>query len=150
MSKNLKAKPSIAMVAIVAVSAVVGSFAASTVVKTIFRTQGANLSVDDVLAKATDEINRNLPMMVDQFTRLDSTAALPQRKVLYKYTILNVDPLPDRDTLVGTMRPKMINNYKTSQNMADMRKMRVTLVYAYANDKGNELARFELGPQDIE
>jgi hypothetical protein len=48
------------------------------------------------------------------------------------------------------MRPNMINTYKTSQDMAGLRKLRVTLVYKYADEKGNELAQFEVGPQDIQ
>ncbi|MFN5533416.1 MAG: hypothetical protein ACK5F7_22925, partial [Planctomycetaceae bacterium] len=103
-----------------------------------------------VLAKAADETNRRLPMMLDQFTRLDSTAALPQGKLMYKYTIVNLNPLPDRNTLIDKMRPNMINAYKTSQDMAGLRKLRVTLVYKYADEKGNELAQFEVGPQDIQ
>ena len=88
--------------------------------------------------------------MLDQFTRLDSTAALPQGKLMYKYTIVNLNPLPDRNTLIDKMRPNMINAYKTSQDMAGLRKLRVTLVYKYADEKGNELAQFEVGPQDIQ
>lgn len=150
MSKKETKKPSVLMIAILAATAALSSLAASAVVRTLFRTQGENRSVDDVLAKAADETNRRLPMMLDQFTRLDSTAALPQGKLMYKYTIVNLNPLPDRNTLIDKMRPNMINTYKTSQDMAGLRKLRVTLVYKYADEKGNELAQFEVGPQDIQ
>lgn len=150
MTNNQKTKPNIAMIAVVAVSAVVGSFVSSFVVKSLFQTQTANASIDEVLANTANEINRNLPMMVDQNTRLDSTAALPESKLMYRYTILNIDPLPDGDVLVETLRPTTLNNYKTSQDMADLRKMNVTLVYSYADDKGNELAQFQVSPQDFE
>lgn len=150
MSNNQKTKSNFAMIAVVAVSAVVGSFVSSVVVKSLFQTQTANASIDEVLAATADEINRNLPMMVDQNTRLDSTVALPKSKLMYRFTILNIDPLPDGDVLVEALRPTTLNNYKTSQDMADLRKMNVTLVYSYADDKGNELARFQVSPQDFE
>ena len=60
-----------------------------------------------------------------------------------------MDPLPDRQTIVDSMRPITVNNYRTSKEMSDLRKMGVTLVYSYADEKGNEIARFEIGPQDI-
>ncbi|MFN5532383.1 MAG: hypothetical protein ACK5F7_17545, partial [Planctomycetaceae bacterium] len=94
MSKKETKKPSVLMIAILAATAALSSLAASAVVRALFRTQGENRSVDDVLAKAADETNRRLPMMLDQFTRLDSTAALPQGKLMYKYTIVNLNPLP--------------------------------------------------------
>lgn len=150
MSNNQKIKSNFGLIAVVAVSAVVGSFASSFVVKSLFQTQTANASIDEVLAATADEINRRLPMMVDQNTRLDSTVALPKSKLMYRFTILNIDPLPDGDVLVETLRPTTLNNYKTSQDMADLRKMNVTLVYSYADDKGNELARFQVSPQDFE
>jgi hypothetical protein len=150
VSKKETKKPSVLMIAILAATAALSSLAASAVVRALFRTQGENRSVDDVLAKAADETNRRLPMMLDQFTRLDSTVALPQGKLMYKYTIVNLNPLPDRNTLIDKMRPNMINAYKTSQDMAGLRKLRVTLVYKYADEKGNELAQFEIGPQDIQ
>ncbi|WP_168206913.1 hypothetical protein [Lacipirellula limnantheis] len=48
------------------------------------------------------------------------------------------------------MRPITVNNYRTSKEMSDLRKMGVTLVYSYADEDGNEIAQFEIGPQDIE
>lgn len=149
MSQLLKEKPGKGMVAIMAICAAVGAASGSAAVKALFRSNPSDATIDKVLAETASDINRNLPMMVDQFTRINATAPLPGKKLLYKYTLLNMNPLPDRQTIIDSMRPLTVNNYKTSQEMADLRKWGVTLVYSYADEQGNEVARFEIGPQDI-
>ena len=149
MSQILKEKPGKGLVVIIAICAVVGAATGSAAVKALFRSNPSDATIDKVLAETASDINRNLPMMVDQFTRINATAPLPGKKLLYKYTLLNLDPLPDRQTIIDSMRPITVNNYKTSQEMDGLREMGVTLVYSYADEKGNEIARFEIGPQDI-
>ncbi len=110
----------------------------------------SNKSVDRELQKASRFINSRLPMMVDQHTRLDSTAVLPGKRLLYRYTLLNMEITPTRDEIVSLMRPRLINTYKTSTDMAELRGADVILVYSYFDTTGNELARFEIAPSDFQ
>ena len=107
-------------------------------------------SVDKELAEIADTMNRSLPIQFDAITRLDSMTAVPNRRLMYKYSIVNtVRPLSS-EKLIQEMRPVTLNQYKTAKEMADLRRMKVTLVYRYDDEQGNEIARFEIGPQDIE
>lgn len=150
MSQMWKEKPSKGLIAVIVVAGVVGSAVGSAVVTALLRTPHTDASVDDVLVKTASELNRNMPMMVDELTRIDSTAALPGKKFLYKYTILNMDAMPSSDEFVEGMRPTLVNTYKTSHEMSEFRKMEVTLIYSYSDEEGNEFARVEVEPQDIE
>src|SRR5262245_50765160 len=142
MSTNQAQKPNFVGLAVGAVSAIVAYVVVSGLVSGRFTTSDA--SVDAELTKTAAEINGKCPMTVDEFTRLDSTAALPGRKLMYKYTIVNKPATLDSEALVAALRPRSINNYKTVQEMATLRKMKVTLVYSYSDDKGNQFARFEI------
>jgi hypothetical protein len=150
MSANSSRKPSVAAIAIVAVSAVVGSVVGSALVKSLLQMSGATTSAEQALAQASAEMNRNLPLMVDEFTRLDSTTALPDRKLLYKYTLVNLQTLPDPQTIINSVRPQALANYKQSAEMAELRRIETTLVYTYCDEQGAEVARFEIGPGDLE
>jgi hypothetical protein len=132
------------------VGGIVGAATGGAVVTAMFRGPQDSASIDQTLIAAASEINRNMPTMVDQITRIDSTAALPGKKLMYRYTLLDMSDLPGHDDFVEMMRPAMINNYRTSADMADLRKWGVTLVYSYGDETGKEFARFEISPQDIE
>lgn len=129
------------------VGGVVGGGAGGRVVRALMGQTEAR--IDRSIAQAADAINKNLPTMVDQNTRLDATAALPGKKLMYRYTIIDLDPLPSSDELQQAMRPKLINNYKTSEDMESLRKNDVTLVYSYADEAGNQISRFEIGTGDF-
>lgn len=150
MTKQAPRKLSPLMIGVFVVSAIVGAIGGRQVVKALMGASSSTASVQDALAQSVDEMNRGLPMMVDEFTRLDSTEALPDRKILYRYTILNMQPLPGRDEIVSSMRPVTLAHYKSAPEMAELRRMKVALVYCYSDAQGNELARFEIQHDDAE
>jgi hypothetical protein len=147
---NAAASPSklrpVIIIVVAGVSSAVGAIVGNSVVQA-WRNNRSDVSIDRTLAKSAEEINRNLPMMVDRVSRLDATAALPGKKLLYRYTL--IDAQLAANGIVSKLRPKAIQNFKTAQNMAALRAMGVTLVYSYYDEAGAELTTFEVGPADI-
>ena len=116
-----------------------------------FMGQGGDPALSDKqLLQISDQMNRNLPMMVNEVTRLDSTSALPGRKLLYKYTLLRVNASGfDKDDFIKKKRPELINLYKTSSDMKGLRENHVALSYIYAAENGTVLAEFSISPDDF-
>ena len=131
------------LIVIIAVSAVVGAIVGSAAVKAISG-RGDTVTIESALMKAADEINRNLPMMVDANTRLDATTALPDNKFMYSYTVVGVDELPAVDVFTQQVRPGLVNLYRTSTDMSQMRNAKTTLIYAYHRKDGTEYAKIEV------
>lgn len=141
MNEQAKVSKNSVTLIVVAVAAAVGATVASRGVQSFF---GSTQDVDSQLRAAAEEVNKNLPMMVDSITRLDTTSALPDRKFVYKYTILNVESLPGPEEFEEQIKPSLVNMYRTSKDMEVMRKAKATLVYTYFTKEGKEFCRIEI------
>lgn len=135
-----KSKPLVVTAALIA--AIVGSVAGSVAVNSMMGRGGA--SIDATLMKTASEINKTMPVMVDQITRLDNVMAMPGKKLAYNYTLLELDPMADAAEFSQNIRPKLVNGYQTSSDMADLRKAGVTLIYVYRDEQGREFAKLEI------
>jgi hypothetical protein len=132
----------------------VGAVAASVVAVTLFANSGSSESAADIavreqLAVVAESFNAQLPTMLDQYTQLDSTEALPERRFAYRYTIVGMQKIPQRYQIVNEARPKVVKAYRTADNMREMRELNVTVLYVYSDEKGDEVVRFEVGPEDL-
>jgi hypothetical protein len=106
-------------------------------------------SVDNTLSQIAAEANKDLPLMIDAQTRLDSITALPGRKIQYNNTLTvaineeidieNFRQLTDR-TLAAAV--------KNNPSLESYRKKKVTFIYVYHDKSGKETAAFEYAPQD--
>ncbi len=133
---------------VVIIAAIIGSSIGALVGSNAMRSL-SDSNLDQGLVQASKQINQALPMRLDDATRLEITLALPGKKLMYKYTLTNLTEKPDPKALVDAMRPIVTNTYKTSTEMANLRKQGVTLVYAYYDETGSEVAHFEVTPNDI-
>ncbi|WP_067587339.1 DUF2569 domain-containing protein [Endozoicomonas ascidiicola] len=88
-------------------------------------------SINNVLAKTAKQINMNLPMMVDEETRLDLTMGL-DHSFLYKYTLVNfkADEL-DSEYLYSVMKPMLTENVCTNEDMKVFLELNIPVEYAY-------------------
>ena len=81
------------------------------------------------------------------WTRLDTTAALPDKKLLYRYTLLTNGPVkevfPDKDEFLAKLKQRTTNNYRTSDEMRWYRESKITLVYRYFDEEGRQYAGFD-------
>ena len=107
--------------------------------------------IDKALITVAEAMNQNLPIMLDRHTRLDTTFALPENRFTYQYTMVGIDPTTvNVEEFVAAMRPKLIAQYQTNQDMEGFRKMNVGLMYAYRTEAGDVLVQIEISPSDFE
>jgi len=107
--------------------------------------------IDKALLETAEAMNRNLPIMLDRHARLDTTFALPENRFTYQYTMVGIDPATvNVEEFVAAMRPKLIAQYQTNQDMEGFRRMNVGLTYAYKTEAGDVLVQIEISPADFE
>jgi hypothetical protein len=109
----------------------------------------SGITIQDALYETASEINRNLPMMLDSETQLDSTIPLPNKTFMYSYTMINyVASEVDKDFFVSEMRPSLISTVSTLPEMATFRDNDVTVAYKYRGKDGAEIATIKITPED--
>ncbi len=122
--------------------------AASLIVNFILK-KSTESSLDKNLVEIVNELNKSLPMMIDNETLLQNTITLPEKILQYNYILINVDKDTDLDTLEAKNRlePPIINNYQTNPQMQYMRDNKVTLNYCYKDKSGNYLFMISVKPE---
>jgi hypothetical protein len=108
----------------------------------------ARTSVEDVLPKVADRVNKQLPMTVDRDTRWDTTSAGPGRKFTYHYTIVSargseIDAAYFNKTMAGQLRSSVCS----SQDLQIFLKHGVTLSYSYRGSDGRPFSTIDIAPQ---
>ncbi|HYF70851.1 MAG TPA: hypothetical protein VD884_22105 [Ohtaekwangia sp.] len=99
------------------------------------------------LKRAVKTLNESCPMMVDEETRLDEVLVLPENKIAYKYSLVN---MVKRDTeiqdLKASLEPEIIANVKTNPDMQINRDHKTTLIYRYLDKHGAFLFEITVTP----
>ncbi len=104
-------------------------------------------SIEKALNEAAIGVNKNCPMMVDQDTRLDHVAALPEKVFQYNYTLVNYSTSQvNGDSLRKYMEPGIIKTIKTNPQLNHFRKNKVTMVYTYNDKDGKFLMKITVTP----
>ncbi len=105
-------------------------------------------SFDDILKQASNEINKNCPMVVDSETTLNNTTILPGRIFQYNYRMSNLskDSI-DVEYFKETMKPPIINSVKTNPDLKQFRDKGVTLTYSYVDMDGKFVAKITVTPE---
>jgi len=135
--------------AILIISSIVGAFVGPIGYFTAMQFWGGAASFDKALVRTADAINKTCPIMVDKDTRLDSTMGGPGKKFRYYYTLVNYGPGELNAAKVTTaLRPRIVNNAKTSKDMKDFREQNVELIYIYKTNDGSEFARIVVKPEE--
>jgi hypothetical protein len=96
-------------------------------------TPGAQaIPIEEELKLFADEYNKELPVMQTEETRLDSVMAGPGRKFTYKTTITTLASEEiDREAFAEYVKPKLIENYKSSKELKDFRDKNVEFIYLF-------------------
>lgn len=145
---NSKKSNSVSLTSLaVVISAAVGAVVGSLAVQSMFKSS-SNGNVDAVLQQTAEVLNKQLPMTIDKHTRLDTTVALAGGKFKYQYTVFSTDELPEAAEFEKIMKPRLINIYKTSDDMKQLRNVNATLVYSYFLEDGTSYASFEILADD--
>ncbi len=89
-------------------------------------------------------------MMVDKETRLDNTMVLPNKTIVYRYTLVNMNASDiKKDELTAALRPMVLNSYKTDTSMKSFRDNGVTMQYQYSDKNGVFITEFAASPKDF-
>jgi hypothetical protein len=102
---------------------------------------------DKAMIQAASELNKSCPIMVDQHTRLDNAAVMPNNVFQYNYTLVNLDKSEvNIDTLKKYVEPGLINNVKTHPDLQVYRDNKVTMAYNYRDKNGVFVLRINVTP----
>ena len=100
--------------------------------------------LSSVLTEITNEANKNLPVMVDSATRLDSTLAL-DKKIYYVHTMVNSSAEEiESSSFFLKMSEKLINTYCTTMN--DFRQANVSCIWRYYGKHKKYITEIEVSP----
>lgn len=106
-----------------------------------------NSSVDSKLVAFSSEFNKNCPMIIDQFTRIDNTVVLPNNTIQYNYTLLGINEADvDYTIFEETIFPRLLELVKTNPQMKVFRENDVTLKYNYADEAGTFITLYTVTP----
>lgn len=101
-----------------------------------------------VLETAVSEVNKKCPMMVDQYTRLDSASVVPDNSMQYNYTLINTElGEVNQDTVKKYVFPEIIKNVKTSPELKVFRDLKTTFIYSYRDKNGLAILKFPVTPE---
>lgn len=104
-----------------------------------------------VLETAVNEVNKNCPVMVDEYTRLDSASLVSDHEMQYNYTLINTElEEVNQDTVKKYVMPEIINNVKTSPDLKAFRDLKTTLIYSYRDKNGLAILKIPVTPEMYE
>jgi len=108
------------------------------------------MSVDDRVRDLADQINKQGKKMIDEVTRLEGVEALPNRTLLYKYTLIikTSSEIPS-DALNQIVRPNVVKTYNTLPEMKLFRDNGITITYQYRDKAGQLIGDLSVGPSDL-
>ena len=146
---NQPRKPTTTTMVITVIAAVIGSTVGSLAVRQFNRPPPVN----KILVATCNEINKMLPMMVDEATRLKATSPGPGNMLTYHYTLLDVTGekihAESKEEFIRNTRILAMNNYRTSPDMWKLRELSTVLRYCYYSEDGNYLFDFQVDPKQF-
>jgi len=107
----------------------------------------SNSDFEAQMKEAALELNKQLPMNIDDVTRLDSATVVSKSRFAYHYTLNNVAKSEvNLDTVAKYIKPGIIENIKTSPEMAPYRKNKITMDYVYYDKDGSLVTTISVTP----
>ncbi|MFZ4620056.1 MAG: hypothetical protein ACOYNS_05835 [Bacteroidota bacterium] len=107
--------------------------------------------VEEQLAAAVVEINRQCPQNIDDQTRLDSVSMGEGRSISYFYSLTALSQNEvDTAALRKYLFPRLVANAKTGSDMSFMRENLVSMVYHYSDKNGEKTLSFSIEPHDYQ
>ena len=112
------------------------------------------LSHNQSLNSISTMLNHQLPTMLDETTRLDSTSVEDGELFVYSYTLVGVTTTEIEDgtfkkVFTKQMYPQLLNNYRTSPDMKLFRDLNAELLYVYRDEDGTVLEKITVSPSDF-
>ena len=107
--------------------------------------------IDEVLVKVSSEINKNCPLIIDQYLTLDNTAAYPNKTLQYNYTIVDYEKSEiNLDTVKKYVFGGVLENIKNNPDMRTLKDNKVTFSYYYKDKNGKFVTKYVVKPEMYE
>jgi hypothetical protein len=98
---------------------------------------------------AAQQINQQVPTMVDNDTRMDRASAGPGARLTYHYTFPKYTSRDiDQNWLLANLQPEVKKNVCANEKMKPSLQYGGIYVYSYAGSDKVEIARFEIDRDD--
>lgn len=108
---------------------------------------GNKSSFQNEMEKASQEINKMCPQMIDSETRLDNSTVFPNKVMQYNYTLINMNSGEiDLEEMEQYLKESILNNVKTNPDLKIYRDNDATLNYLYKDKRGVFLLKIEIPP----
>ncbi|MFV0378824.1 MAG: hypothetical protein ACK5JD_16160 [Mangrovibacterium sp.] len=99
------------------------------------------------LKKVVLEVNKNVPMAVDEYTQLDSASSIGKANLTYYFSLFDLDKSEvNLDTVNKYLRPSIIENVKNNPDVKILRDNNITLDYLYYDKNGVFVLEISVGP----
>ena len=104
--------------------------------------------LESELKNAALELNKQTPLEIDQYSRLDSASAKGKTNFIYYYTLIELEKSEvNLDTVNKYMRPNIIENVKNSPDLKIYRDNNITMDYKYYDKNGNFVTEISVSPE---
>ena|SRR6266498_3499465 len=100
-------------------------------------------TIERTLVDTANDFNKQLPMTLDNETRLDTIIAY-KKTLRYKFTLNTNKDQFDYSGVKKIKEPELINNICTNKNMSILLNKGVNYIYIYYDKSGVELIRFDI------
>lgn len=132
---------------VIAFAGAIGKNIGRSTVKNIERGK-LDAALEETLMTTSLQINKQLPMMVDSETRLDTTICAGKH-IAYKYTMINLlDKDLDVNAFTNEIKTMRLKDQCRNENMVKMLKLGVQYSYIYQDRNGALLATININKSD--
>jgi hypothetical protein len=100
------------------------------------------------LKNAALELNKQTPMQIDIYTRLDSASTIGKTNFIYHYTLFDLEKSEvNLDTVNKYIRPSIIDNVKNSPELKVYRNNKIIMDYKYYDKNGVFVTEINVTPE---
>jgi polyphosphate kinase len=130
-------------------AAIIGGILGCAIVGNMYEAGRNKSRLDFALIQVANDMNKKLPQMIDEQTRLDKVTA-GSGKLMYFFSL--PDSVKSNLALAdfeNKLQPKTIENYKTNNTMDTLREQKVILEYEYKDKNGEIVFKTSISPKDF-
>ncbi len=114
---------------------------------TLFSFTACSDGIDGQLKTIAENANKFCPKKLDDYTRLDSCSALPDKHYRYYHTITGLE-VTDTTLVKNELKQQIIRVIKSTPEMSFFRENDVVLEYRYNSDQGKYLFTIVATPEE--
>lgn len=104
--------------------------------------------LESELKNAALELNKQTPIQVDQFSRLDSASTRGKTNFIYYYSLFDLEKSEvNLDTVNKYIRPNLIENIKNNPELKVYRDNNITMDYKYYDKNGVFITKISVTPE---